>query len=337
MKINKNKLFSNISIFLFCCIVFSTAFLTDFLKSPKKNSSQFIEQTQVFNSKELDEMSKIIIKNKTGEFVFEKSSTGDKFEWLMTSPKTIKSSSIFIENFFQSLKTIKLIKYIEDTKINNSNFSIDKPTATVTLSTNDQKVMNIDFGIMNSIDHSTYVRILGKQGILHIEAPTTSLENLSLSDLIESKIFQLLPSDIKVFKYKKKNSKNFISISKSNSDYISDKNIVLDSKKVIDFFEEIINLKSSFTIEEQTEVQKKELQKIISNNNILIQIETNDSQNISFSISQPTQKINELTLNEEPHNVMTSTNSSVIYIINKETNSKLDLSEDFLNTLEVLL
>ena len=133
MKINKKKIISNISTFLFFCIVLSTVFLTDYLKTPKKNSSQFIEQTQVFNSKELDAMTKLVIKNKTGEYVFEKSTTGNKSEWLMTSPKTIKSSSIFIENFFQTLKSIKLIKSLAlRLNISRTNiFSIGKLTPCV--------------------------------------------------------------------------------------------------------------------------------------------------------------------------------------------------------------
>ena len=72
MNPSKKKLTAVIFNVLFIIVVVSGIFLTDIFKSSIKNSKQILDQTLLFASDDLEQMTKLTIKNKNGEFIFEK-------------------------------------------------------------------------------------------------------------------------------------------------------------------------------------------------------------------------------------------------------------------------
>lgn len=332
---HKKKWLSNSVLVGFVVLVGSTAFLSDALKTPIKTHNEFIEQALVFNNKELDSVVRIALKNKSGEYIFERSQPSADSVWHMTSPKEISTNSVFIEKFFASLNVIKTKKLLVDDKANNSNFSLDKPTAILTLTDNTQKSIVLSVGIMNTIDNSTYMKISGKSGIYHVEAPSLSLENTTLADLIESTIFDVALNNIASFKiFKKNNPAPQFDVYKKEGKWVTSTEVELDTARLEDMLDSFIVLKSSYLLDEQTEAQKKMIQKIISPPEYIVKIDTVDNKNFTYQVSGNIKSLSEVPLNDEPHFLIVENHAPIVYVVKKEFETLFELKNEALKVME---
>ena len=103
----KRKWFSNIVLASFLILVVGTMFLSNVFKTPIKGQQELIEQALVFSNKELENVTRLSLKNKSGEFTFERADTETSSAWHMTSPRDISVNSVFVEKLFSSLNIIK--------------------------------------------------------------------------------------------------------------------------------------------------------------------------------------------------------------------------------------
>lgn len=312
----QRKLISNTLFLTFLALIVASAFLSDALKAPLKTHNEFIEETLVFGQKELEDITQISLTNKTGTYVFTKAEDS----WLMILPKEYKKNSIFIEKLYNSLMTIKTKKQVADNAENASRFSLDKPSATLTLS-NDLKTIAIDIGIMNTIDNSTYVKISEKFGIYHIEAPSRSLENITVADLIETKTLDLRPEHLKSFKItrKKVDSSSFaVERLEEALDWASDKNPNITPDQVDDFIARIALIKSNIVLTEPTAAQLAHVNKMQKNAEIEIVTKNFSDVSTSYQVSAPVKNFPALSLNDEFHLVITRTDSNAIHFIKAE-------------------
>ncbi len=188
---SKQKLASNIILFLFVILVGVASFFSDIFQIPIKNNTKISEQAKLFTSSDLSLINRISLKNKSGEYIFEHNDNNQISPWHMVAPRDISANSLFIEKLFKSLASINVKKIYPDEKINISNFSIDKPTSTISLIDQNNNTISISLGLMNAIDNSIYLKIAGRPGIYHVEAPAVSLENATILDLIESQIISI--------------------------------------------------------------------------------------------------------------------------------------------------
>lgn len=83
----KRKWFSNIVLASFLILVIGTMFLSNVFKTPVKGQQELIEQSLVFSNKELENITHLSLKNKSGEFTFERTDTDSASTWHMTSPE----------------------------------------------------------------------------------------------------------------------------------------------------------------------------------------------------------------------------------------------------------
>ncbi len=317
----KRNFASNLILFLFFILVASASLFSDMFQNPIKTGKQMIEQSKLFTSSDLLNIQKISLKNKSGEFQFERNDNNQTTPWHMIAPRDISANSVFIEKLFNSLAVIKVKKLFPDEKINSSNFSLDKPMSTLSLLDQNGKSTIINFGLMNSIDNSTYLKILGKPGIYHVEAPNVSLENATLLDLIESQIIAINLNSIesfKIYKGNKKASPPTIELIKKDKGWFDSNNNLLASDKIDEYFQDILSLKSSFLLENQTELQKKSVSIFTRNSEYIITINDNKGKTVDYFISTLFHSFSDLDLKNEDHFLMTVSNSSSGYIVKKE-------------------
>lgn len=315
----KQKWVSNLVVFSFFLLVLGVTFLSNALKTPIKNRGDVIEQSLVFNNKELDNITGLSLKNKSGEFLFERSDVTKMSSWHMSSPRDISAKSVFIEKLFSSLNVIKMKKMLQDDPTTNSNFSLDKPTAILTLTDNAGKSIILSVGIMNTIDNSTYMKISGRAGIYHVEAPSISLENTVLADLIESSVFDFDFQKILSFKIFKKNAKSAqFDVHKGNGGWMNYEDKIMDAKKVEDIVDEFILLKSSFILDNLSDAQKKQTQSLLSSPEYIVKIEKDNNETLTYQVSGLTKAISDVALNNEPHFLISETHSPVVYVIKGE-------------------
>lgn len=332
----KRKLFSNLMLLAFLLLVGATALLSNALKTPIKNNNEFIEQSLVFNNKELENITRLSLKNISGEYIFERADTLATSLWHMTSPRELAANSIFVEKFFASLNIIKTKKLLVDDQTNNSNFSLDKPTATLTLSDNINPDLVLNFGIMNTIDNSTYLKISGKQGIYHVEAPSISLENITLNDLIEAKIFDLELNTIMSFNIYRKSLEDLqFSVENKNSFWVTMEDKPLDPTKLADMVDGFSKIKSSHTLDKLSEAQKKQLQPLIASPEYIVKIQKDLLKTNSFIITKVITSLVDVTLNEEPHFLIEDEESGIVYAVKTEFLNVFDLKNDALKAIEI--
>jgi hypothetical protein len=334
--IQKRKLFSNFMLLAFLILVAATALLSNALKTPIKNNNEFIEQALVFNNKELQNVTRLSLKNKSGEYIFERADTSTTSLWHMTSPRKLAANSIFVEKLFASLNIIKTKKLLIDDQTNNSNFSLDKPTATLTLNDNANTNLVLNIGIMNTIDNSTYLKISGKQGIYHVEAPSISLENITLNDLIEAKIFDLELNKIMGFSIYKKNIKDLqFSVENKNSLWVSMEDKPLDSVKLAYMIDDFSKIKSSHTLDKLSEAQNKQLQPLLVSPEYIVQIRRDLLKTNSFVITKTITSLVDVTLNEEPHFLIKDEQSDIVYAVKTEFLNVFELKNEALKAIEI--
>ena len=318
---SKQKLTSNLILILFIIFVGSAAFFSDLFKINTKSGSVALDQAHLFTAGELSLSKRISLKNKSGEYIFERDENNTKSPWHMITPKEISANSLFIEKLFNSLTEIKIKKILPDEKSNTSNFSLDKPTSTLTLIDQNSNSIVIQFGLMNSIDNSIYLKILGKPGIYHVEAPNVPLENAILADLIESQIFSLNPktmSILKVFHSNKKTDPPYLVLEHSQDKWIDSNKAILATDKVEDYLQSLSNLKSHFLIDKPSESQKKLL--LLSNRSIeyVLSIEDFKKEIIDYSIRGPFTDIADLDLKNEEHYLISTSNNLTLYLVKKD-------------------
>lgn len=333
--VEKKKWFSNFVLVAFLFLVAATALLSNAFKTPVKNHNEFIEQSLVFNNKELENITNLSLKNKSGEFTFSRSSTEAASQWHMTSPRDISSSSVFVEKLFSSLNTIKTKKLLPDDTANRSNFSLDKPTAILTLTDDSGKSIILSVGIMNTIDNSTYLKISGRNEIFHVEAPSMSLENTTINDLIESTVFDINFAAISSFKIFKKNSSTpQFAVIKKDGIWFSSEEKPLDAKKLEEMLDDFSVVKSSFVMDQMTDLQKKQTQALVSPPEYTLKIEKDSKETFTYLVSDLKKSISDVAASDEAQFIVIENHAPVVYVIKKEAFALFELKNESLKTLE---
>ena len=174
---------------------------------------------------------------------------------------------------------------------------------------------------MNTIDNSTYLKISERSGIYHVEAPNVSLENASISDLIESQIISINHESIialTIFQGNKKSGKSLFNIHKNNDLWYDSEEKLLSQEKIEEYLQELSIMKSSFIIETPTELQNKQLDSHIKNPVYSLVFEDNKANRIEYNISGMVKEISDLDLKNEDHFIVTATGHAGSYIVKKE-------------------
>jgi hypothetical protein len=315
----KRKLISNLVLVLFFLLVGASALLTDIFQNPIKKGSQIIEEVRLFTNNELSAVTKIVLKNKSGEYTFERDTNNQISPWHMKAPRDIAGNSVFIDKLFTSLSFSKVKKIFPDEKINDSNFSLDRPTAMLTLVNQNGKTTSITVGLMNTIDNSTYLKISNRSGIFHVDAPSVSLENATLLDLVESQIISIdleTVQSFRVFRASKKAVPILEMKKKGDAWYDKDQNL-LSTGKIDDYLNELSALKSTFIVDKPTDGQKGQIANISRNPLYLVSVEDNKGNVIDYSISEVIRELVDLDFKNEEFFVVTLNNSSTAYIVKK--------------------
>ena len=87
-------------------------------------------------------------------------------------------------------------------------------------------------------------------------------------------------------------------------------------------------------MDQQTELQKKQTQKLLATPDYRINIEMIDGKKISYLVSTPTKSLVDKALNDVPHILISDIESSIVFVINNENASFFDIKADLINSLE---
>lgn len=326
----QNHFLANLTLSLFILFLITIIYFSHELKVSPITMKKMLEQTLLFRSKELATVDKIILKNKLGEFAFKYSrDAGNSKTWMMTSPQTSISNSIFIEKLFSALKSIKIKKILANTPVNQGQFSLNSDIISLTLINHSdseglRKETKITFGVMNPIDNSTYIKLSDKNALYHIESPASSLENVGLSELIETTVFNLPFEELQGIKILKKSTPTpyFSTELKANQWSYKDKiqEYLLESDQLKTFLKDFLNLRGKFLMEKSriSELQKKELSTLFATPEYKINLLQKNGNERQFIVSKITDQLQDIVLNNEPHFLIQEKNGQIIFVVKNE-------------------
>jgi hypothetical protein len=316
----KYEYLSNSLLGIFFILLACAALLTDIFHSPIKSSIEASGMATLFKMNEFIPVSKISLKNKSGTYIFEKIEKNQISPWHMISPRNITANSIFIEKLFTSLSTIKIKKIFPNDKINQLNFSLDKPNASLTMeSVQTQKIINLDIGLVNTIDNTTYIKVSDKNSIYQVEVPNLPIENASILDLIESKIFSIDLENISSFKVSYlKISNGEINIQKSEKSWLNSDKSIIPLDKIEEYFQDLSTIKSTFVIDTISDQQKRTITNLMRSPDISLTAKDNKNNIITYRISSLFNNFPDLDLKNSSYFLVTISNNQTVYIVKKE-------------------
>lgn len=289
---------------LFSLLVFFTLFLTIVFRVPNKQNFEVAQNLKLYPLHDLDTITEIDLKNKNGNFILEKKNYQSNFSWALKIPKEMPANPSFPEKLFQSLERVSIKKIYPDNNINNINFALEKPNATLVLIDHANKKTTIEIGLMNSIDHSLYLKFSNRSGIFHIEELDVPLETTTFLDLIDSTIINLHEKSLtrlSVFK-NKKIGQPFFELKRNN----------------IEELKRFSTIKSSFLLEKETEAQKRIILNYNKKPDYVLTIEDERTVIEEYNISNIFYTFPDLDLKGEGHFLITQKNSSTAFLVKKE-------------------
>ncbi len=205
--INRDK-FGVILIVIFSFLLIFSALYGIFFQTPIVDNS--IERYKtLLREEQIDLTVKLGIKNRLGQFDFEKNHNS----WLMTSPRELPASEEMLSKIFQVLKEIRIRKAYALGEVDASSFSLDNPVVTISLKESTGEELTIFVGLTNPIDNSSYIQLAEQKTIFHIDSFDRTIEGLDIISLIETNPFllQIQNADAITFNLNegKKNSKTY--------------------------------------------------------------------------------------------------------------------------------
>lgn len=318
--IQKKKYLSNLALIAFTLFVISAVIFSNLFKTSEFNSNNIAKNLKLFTPNEIININKVVLKNKSGEYTFEKDISNQVAPWMMTNPRPITANSSFFEKLNNLLLKSNIKKLYSNDKINNQNYSLDKPICTIQLISNNQPKYQIEIGLLNTIDNSIYLKTNKKNAIIHLDSTNINFEKLNLLDLIESQIFNFdleIVNSIKIFK-NKKNSEPIFEVTKIQNDWFNKKNEKIDSSKFEDFIQDLSLIKSSFILDKQTDVQKRQITSLKKNPEYIFTIEDVNKNNIDYYITGIVHDISDIDQKGESHFLISISNSPTVYLVKKD-------------------
>lgn len=327
---SKKNFSNNFIYFGFIFFVIMTAYFSNVFKAPENKVEVSQKNLKLYPESQIAILSKLTFSNKNGSYNFEKTDKSEVSPWEMLSPRAITASSSFFEKIYSLLQTSNIKKVYPDDKINYTNFSLEKPLATLELTFKNNTQNTVYIGLLNTIDKSLYLKIKGKDGIYHVDSPDILFENLTIIDLIESQIFTLDLNNIsKISLYKgKKTGPTFFEIYKKENIWYSKSDKEIDPNVLDNFIGDISTLKSSFILDKQTEVQKKSIANAKKNPEYTLEIEDSKQNKVEYNISGLIKEMPSIDLKGEPYFIISSSINSTAYLVKKEFYNLFDLKID---------
>lgn len=316
----QKNIVTNLAIVLFILFVTASIYISQQSKiNDNQTSNTPLSNLKLYSDVEFDSLTKINVSNKNGDFTFEKTNKSPFLIWEMITPRQIAANASFFEKMSQLFKNSNVKKIFPDDKINNSNFSLEKPMATITLLFKDGHQNIIYIGLLNTIDNSLYLKIKNRQGIYHIEAPDFSFENATIAELIESQVFNLNVKSLSSINFINNKTKIPTDFIFTNNEWLINNKEPADVVKLQTFIQDLANLKASFVLDKFTDQQKSFLNNVKKNYDFKIAAKDANQNLIEFQIGPMLKEFPGIDLKGENYYLATHSINNNVYLLSKES------------------
>lgn len=208
----------------------------------------------------IENLTEFKIKNPRLEVRLEKK--GDS--WILTEPKKFPLKSDIAQKIMSTLRLIKITKIYPNDSINRETFRLEKGLSSILLQSGEES-LEIFFGLNNSVDRTSYIRLSGQNTIFQIESLNYDFATIELNDLINIRLFAFEPTELEEVMVNKgsQNKWHRVGIVKSaegvwQNTYKKD----LDQSKVQDYLKNLTSIRFSHLIDIVSDDLKEKLETI---------------------------------------------------------------------------
>lgn len=245
---------------IFFFTVFSLAGYNHLFTSKKRNQivpsalSNPIEETVL---SELDQIE--IINPRLNVTLDKKGNT-----WILTEPKKFPLQGKIISDIISNLKAIKITKIYPDDTLNRENFRVATGLSSIKLRT-PQETIEVLFGLNNSVDRTSYIRIINQNTIFQIETLQLDFASIVLNDLININLFSFPKDSLAEVMINKGSQTKWpkIGIVKDpEGNWTNTYSRKLNPEKVNDYIQRLSEIKFSHLIDEREKDLEEKLEQI---------------------------------------------------------------------------
>lgn len=252
--------------------------------------------------------------------------------WHLTSPRKILADKQTLMMLFEALEFIKVRKIYPKDAINVNNFSLNDPLLKLKLET-DEKIVEVNLGIINPVDQSAYLSTSLSEYIFQIEILKFPIETFGLSDFIDSRVIPLdksILAELSVYRGQAK-GKPWFELTRSNDAWASDSKKELNQEKVDKYLNALLDSRSHTIFDELTESQEETIAKFFEKPTYTVKVKTTAGEEFEYTFGSIYREVAELKIEKRKHVIIKSNqrhnfllcDRDILEILGKSLNSFL--------------
>lgn len=307
--------FSSSLITLFFLTLCISAFFSELYQNPRNLNKGVKVGVSLPFSSNLENTKSLTLKNRLGEFHFEKNDLG----WRLTSPRQLPAKEDSLNYIFSSIRDLKVKNAIRSDSLGESSFSLNSPFIEVSLIGNDNKTQTIKFGMIDSKNNSTYVGISGQNIIYQVESFQFPFEKLDLMDFVDPRIFyfsHLKVSSIKIFEGEK--TLPMLSLIQKDGKWLGKNGQSLTQSKVEEFFKDLNGLKSEVILDQLSDDLKQKINRALQKPLFVVEIADNGNNKHYFQVFLVSNSIPDLKIDKRESFIVSVKDSQQQYLLSKK-------------------
>ncbi len=280
----------------------------------------------LFSPEELDGVVKLGLKNRLGQFTFEKSIEDGSGQWAMTTPRSLPAARGAIDKVLRQLREIRIRKMFPEDAINISNFSLDSPVSVITLQQSSGEETTLNLGLVNPIDNSTYVQVPERKAIFHIDSLPGTMESMDINEFIDSRVFLTQFPEIHAVKFTTdgKGRRPKLALKRQEGQWLGEDGRTYDDEEVQEVLRPLLAIRAQVILDKVGVDTQTSLDKALSNPALIVEFEDEFGRSTSYAASLPMNApLPEVKMEVRPYVVVRADGRHYIYLLGKDQQTQL--------------
>ena len=242
---------------LFIILALGIAAFTELFYHQKSNSiTEHHHEDESFPKFRPESISSIILQNKVHMLRLHRDNSGHWFSFNQEKNTKFPVREDFINGLVSTLSSLNLQKQFPNDSLNRANFSLNEPLVTLTITTAENKMIQMKVGISNPITKASYININESAKIFQIDMISNRILNFHQEQIFDDRIFS--------FNIAKLNSINFewpqlpkksILLAKGKQKWVNLLDVEIPTESVNSLLKVLRNIKSSKIIQSAVDEQ----------------------------------------------------------------------------------
>jgi hypothetical protein len=240
-------------------------------------------------------------------------------DWMITEPKTIPASFEQINSLLTALATVKVNKIHQLEPLNQAAFSLNRPLATISITTRLQEQLTVKVGLVNPINNSTYIEIPEKNAIYQVSNLSLDVTSLSFTDLIDARVFRNRLNELeKITIFNRKGPSKYIEFESNGALWSTLKYNTVNQANVVDTLKELLNIKAFMILDQLEEKAQKVVEKYQRSILYTVRLQQDAETETTYRISTLVKSIPGVKFDKRQYFLVWPSNRNFPYLVHKD-------------------